>query len=65
MLDREVGNGEQLACLFLDLTRQPIRRDGNGDAGLVAGDPAPPQPLGYRCRRPASNEKVRDSAVLR
>ena len=58
VLDGEVRHGEHLARLLLDLPRQPVRRDRHRHPRLVAGDPAPPQPLRHRRRRPAAAEKV-------
>ena len=59
MLHRKIGRGRYHACPIFDLSRQPIRRDRNRHARLIAGDPTAAKSLSYSgIRQPHTVKRV-------
>ena len=64
MLHRKIGRGKYHACPIFDLPRQPVRRDCNRHARLIAGDPTAAKPLGYSGSSAAVEKKIGHNSIF-
>ena len=58
VLDGEIRHGEEITDFIFNNFRHAVGGDGNGDAALVAGQPAAVETLGYSRRGASAAEEI-------